>query len=208
MGEIIYLCNFVDCVFIKMMEKYHIILGSQSPRRKELIAGLNIPFECIVIDVEETFPDTIAAEKVPEYLAKLKAAAYEHLLQENTIIITADTVVCLENEILGKPKDASDAKHMLHKLSGKTHEVITGVCITTCAETRTFSATTKVKFASLSSDEIEFYVDKFQPMDKAGSYGIQEWIGYIGVESIEGSYFNVMGLPIQKLYTELKKITL
>ncbi len=190
-----------------VMEKHHIILGSQSPRRKELLAGLNIPFECLVIDVEETYPDTIEAVKVPEYLAKLKAAAYTHLLQENTIIITADTVVCLENEILGKPKDAAVAKLMLQKLSGKTHEVITGVCITTQNETKTFSAHTKVKFAQLTPDEIEFYVENFQPLDKAGSYGIQEWIGYIGVESIEGSYFNVMGLPIQKLYTELKKIS-
>ena len=184
------------------ISKYQIILASQSPRRQELLRGLNIPFEVQTIDVEEDFPDELSAEEIPCYLAEKKAKAYS--LAENTMLITADTIVWLENRVLGKPRDRAEAVKMLTELSGKTHEVITGVCITTKAKRKTFFDVSRVRFAELSQEEIEFYVENFRPYDKAGAYGIQEWIGYIGAEYIEGSFYNIMGLPIQRLYAELK----
>jgi septum formation protein len=187
------------------LKNYRIILGSQSPRREELLNGLNIPFETAVIDVEETYPREIVGVDIPMYLAEKKANAYEKNLDENTMLITADTIVWLEGRVYNKPKDKADAAAMLKNLSGKTHQVITGVCITTKNKRRTFHVISEVRFARLTNQEIEFYLDNYQPYDKAGAYGVQEWIGYIGVEYIEGSYFNVMGLPIQRLYTELKR---
>jgi len=153
--------------------------------------------------VEESYPQQMQAEAIPLYLAELKAQRYASLLKEKTILITADTIVWLNNEVIGKPLDADDAKKMLHKLSGKMHIVYTGVCIRSLHKVTLFTAESKVYFRTLSQGEIDYYVDTYNPVDKAGAYGIQEWIGYIGVERIEGSYFNVMGLPVQKLYNAL-----
>lgn len=188
------------------LKKYDIILASQSPRRKELLAGLNVDFRSIVIpDIDESFPDTLQGEEIPKYIASRKAQAYESLLKEDTLVITADTIVLLNNQVYGKPEDAADAKRMLLDLSGKTHLVITGVCLRTFTQTVTFAVTTEVRFALLDEAEIDFYISRYQPFDKAGAYGVQEWIGYVAVEHIEGSYFNIMGLPVQRLYQELKK---
>lgn len=188
------------------LKKYDIILASQSPRRKELLAGLNVDFRSIVIpDIDESFPDTLQGEEIPKYIASRKAQAYESLLKEDTLVITADTIVLLNNRVYGKPEDAADAKRMLLDLSGKTHLVITGVCLRTFTQTVTFAVTTEVRFAPLDEAEIDFYISRYQPFDKAGAYGVQEWIGYVAVEHIEGSYFNIMGLPVQRLYQELKK---
>lgn len=187
-----------------MNSQLNIILGSQSPRRKELLAGLDLPFTTKVIPgLEETYPDSLKDEEIPVYLAEQKADAYT--LADNDLLITADTIVWLNGKVYGKPTDEEEAKNMLRALSGKTHEVITGVCLRTNQKNLSFASTTKVTFAQLTEDEIEYYIHKYRPMDKAGSYGVQEWIGYIGVEHIEGSYFNVMGLPIQRLYTALKQ---
>ncbi|MBR5237156.1 MAG: septum formation protein Maf [Paludibacteraceae bacterium] len=182
----------------------NVILGSQSPRRKELLGGLDIEFTTKVIPgLEETYPDTLQGEEIPVYLAEQKADAYT--LEDNDLLITADTIVWLDGRVYGKPTDEAEAREMLRSLSGKTHDVITGVCVRTNKKNVSFASTTKVRFAELTEEEINHYVEKYRPMDKAGSYGVQEWIGYIGVEHIEGSYFNVMGLPIQKLYTVLKE---
>ena len=182
----------------------NVILGSQSPRRKELLGGLDIEFTTKVIPgLEETYPDTLQGEEIPVYLAEQKADAYT--LEDNDLLITADTIVWLDGRVYGKPADEAEAREMLRSLSGKTHDVITGVCVRTNKKNVSFASTTKVRFAELTEEEINHYVNKYRPMDKAGSYGVQEWIGYIGVEHIEGSYFNVMGLPIQKLYTVLKE---
>ena len=188
------------------MTDYKIILASQSPRRKELIAHLNIPFEVLVKEgVEEVFPESMPCEEVPVYLALQKAITYREELQKNDIlVITADTVVICDGQILGKPKDRSEAVSMLNILSGKAHEVITGVALTAKDKQRDFTVSTKVFFKPLTEEEIDFYIDRYKPFDKAGAYGIQEWIGMIGIERIEGSYFNVVGLPVQKLYSELK----
>jgi septum formation protein len=191
---------------LKNLAKYNIILASKSPRRHELLKGIDIPFTVKTIEgLEEIYPDTLVGEEIPLFLAELKAKAFNEFLQDNTLIITADTIVWLEGKELGKPKDLSHAKKMLQQLSGKEHEVITGVCILTKQKKVTFTATSAVRFATLSDDEIDYYLEHYSPLDKAGSYGVQEWIGYIAVEHIEGSYFNVMGLPIQRLYRELKK---
>lgn len=187
------------------LKNYNIILGSKSPRREELLQGLNIPFETALIDVEETYPREIVGVDIPMYLAEKKANAYAEKLLENDLLITADTIVWLEGKVYNKPKDKADATAMLRTLSGKTHQVITGVCISTKNKRKTFHVISEVRFARLTSQEIDFYLDNYAPYDKAGAYGVQEWIGYIGVEYIEGSYFNVMGLPIQRLYTELKR---
>lgn len=182
-----------------------ILLASKSPRRHELLKMLDLPFSVIEIkDIEEIFPEDLKSEKVPEYLSKLKASAYEENLDKEDILITADTIVLLENEILGKPRDMEEAKKMLSKLSDRTHKVITGVTISSQKKSVTFSTVTDVKFSKLSQRDIADYVDKYRPLDKAGAYGIQEWIGAIGVESISGSYYNVMGLPIHRLYKELQ----
>jgi septum formation protein len=187
------------------LNNYNIILASQSPRRAELLAGLNIPFEIKVIDIEESYPSQLVGVDIPMYLAEKKADAFAGQMKENSLLITADTIVWHEGRVFGKPKDKADAIDMLKSLSGKTHQVITGVCISTFNKRKTFHAISEVRFASFLSEEIEYYLHNFKPYDKAGAYGVQEWIGFIGVEHIEGSYFNVMGLPIQRLYTELKR---
>ena len=181
-----------------------LLLASRSPRRRELLKLLDIPFTIVDIrDVEESYSSDLPPEKVPEFLSQLKAAAYSGSLLDGDILITADTVVLLEDKILGKPADLDEAKNMLQALSGKTHKVITGVTLTTKQTSVTFSSVTEVKFSRLSPIDIDFYVESFRPLDKAGAYGIQEWIGAIGVESINGSFYNVMGLPVHKLYHEL-----
>ena len=183
-----------------MMKK--IILSSNSPRRKELLAGLDIPFEVKVLSgIDESYPEGLGVEEIPQYIAMEKAAAYD--IAEDEIVITADTVVVLGDAILGKPVDESDAKNMLRALSGNTHRVVTGVCITSVDKQRKFSVVSEVTFKVLSDTEIDYYVNRYHPFDKAGAYGIQEWIGYVGVTSLKGSYFNVMGLPVQRIYEEL-----
>lgn len=185
---------------------YDIILASNSPRRKELLSGLDINYRVLTLpDLDESYPLSLQGEDIAVYIAKEKAGAYSHLLQGNTLLITADTIVLLDGKVYGKPIDADDAKRMLGELSGHTHQVITGVCITTKEKQQSFAVTSEVRFAILNDSEIDYYVDTYQPFDKAGAYGIQEWIGYIAVEHINGSYFNVMGLPIQRLYQELKR---
>ena len=183
---------------------YRIILASNSPRRKELLRGLDLEFEVKVLpDIEENYPKGLPTAEIPVFIAAEKAAAYQTLMAADELIITADTVVVLGDEVLGKPIDLDDARRMLHELSGKTHQVITGVCLMTREKQRKFAVTTDVTFKMLTDVEINYYVDKYQPLDKAGAYGIQEWIGYIGVTGLQGSYFNVMGLPVQRIYNEL-----
>lgn len=185
-------------------DNYHIILASNSPRRRELLSGLDLDFEVKVLpDIEENYPETLATQDIPVYIATEKAAAYKNLMSEHDLIITADTVVVLGDKVLGKPESLDDAKRMLHELSGHTHQVITGVCLMTRTRQRSFSVTTDVTFKQLTEAEIDYYVEKYRPLDKAGAYGIQEWIGYIGVTGLNGSYFNVMGLPVQRIYNEL-----
>lgn len=186
------------------MSNIQLILGSKSPRRQALIQELGFPVEIRTKEVEEIYPESLVPTDVPEYLAKLKAAPLVDQLLEHEVLVTSDTIVILNNEVLGKPKDANDAKEMLSRLSGNTHTVITGVCLTSNEKQLSFSSHTKVFFSELSSEEIDHYIEKHQPFDKAGSYGIQEWIGYIGVSKIEGCYYNVMGLPLHDLYASLK----
>jgi septum formation protein len=189
---------------LERLNQYHIILASMSPRRRFLLGELGVKFEAVANnDIEESYPLHLKAEAIPLYLARHKANAYSVLLKERTILITADTIVWLEDEVIGKPGDKEDAKIMLRKLSGRMHYVYTGVCITSLHKEQTFTAESKVFFRNLTDHEIDYYVEQYNPVDKAGAYGIQEWIGYVGVERIEGSYFNVMGLPVQKLYSTL-----
>ena len=184
-----------------------IILASNSPRRKELLAGLGLDYEVRTLQgLDESYPEGLSMEEIPQYISRKKAAAYE--LKEDELLITADTIVYLDGEVLGKPADEAEAKEMLRKLSGKTHQVITGVTLTWSDQQHSFASVSQVTFAELTEAEIEHYVTHYRPLDKAGAYGIQEWIGYIGVTSLQGSYFNVMGLPVQKLYTEMKKLNL
>lgn len=184
----------------------NLILASNSPRRKKLLRGLDLDFEVRVLPgVAETYPDSLSALDVAEYIATEKAEAYKSVITEHDLVITADTVVVVDNAVLGKPSDETDAKAMLRRLSGRTHQVVTGVCLTTVNRQRHFSVTTDVTFKQLTDDEITYYVSHYHPLDKAGAYGIQEWIGYIGVTAIHGSYFNVMGLPVQRIYEELSK---
>ena len=187
------------------MKSYQLILASQSPRRKELLEGLGIPFCVRVIEgIDESFPEDLPIEDIPIYISKQKASVYAKCIAEDEVVLTADTVVVCQGQVLGKPKDEDDARRMLNLLSGRTHEVITGVTVKTREEEKSFSVVTEVQFKSLTPQEIDFYIRRFKPFDKAGAYGIQEWIGYIGVISIRGSYFNVMGLPVQRIYEELK----
>lgn len=185
---------------------YKIILASQSPRRQELLAGLDIPFTVKVIPgIEEVYPETLQGPDVALFLAKQKAAAYSSMLDENTLVITADTIVWCDGIVLGKPVDEEDARQMIARLSGRSHTVYTGVSLQSKSKQVAFSVSTEVTFALLSESEIAYYVEKYRPMDKAGSYGVQEWIGYVAVENINGSFYNVMGLPVQRLYAELKQ---
>ncbi len=184
---------------------YKIILASNSPRRKELLSGIDVDYEIRTLpDIDESYPDDLPNEEVAEYIARKKASAYAAELSAETLLITADTVVLLDDTILGKPLDAADAKRMLRVLSGKTHRVITGVCLTSRQKQVAFSSVSHVTFGELSDEEIDYYVEKYRPFDKAGAYGVQEWIGYVAVKHIDGSYFNVMGLPIYRVYNELK----
>lgn len=190
---------------IGMKDKYNIILSSNSPRRKELLAGLDLDFEVRVIPgIDESYPEDMPVGEIAEYIASKKSDAYKSLIKGNDLVLTADTVVILGDKVLGKPANLDDAKGMLRLLSGKTHHVITGVCLMTKDKQRHFSVVTDVSFKELSDAEIDYYVERYKPLDKAGAYGIQEWIGHIGVTSIAGSYFNVMGLPVQRIYTELQ----
>ncbi|MDE6494663.1 MAG: Maf family nucleotide pyrophosphatase [Duncaniella sp.] len=189
------------------LSKYRIILASGSPRRRELMSLLDIDFEVNTsIDVDESH-DGISSREVAPFLSRVKADAYRALLTSggNELVITADTVVILDDKVLGKPRDSREAVGMLSALSGRVHEVITGVTVMTAGKTVTFSATSKVEFAPLSTDEIEYYVNRFRPLDKAGAYGIQEWIGAAGIRGIDGSFYNVMGLPVHRLYDTLKE---
>lgn len=188
------------------LQKYEILLASNSPRRRELLAGLDIEYRVTALpEVDESYPATLSGEEIPLYISQEKAAAYRNQMKENTLLITADTIVWLDGRVYGKPHDLDDAKAMLRALSGKTHTVITGVTLTSMQKQVSFAVSTEVDFAPLADDEIDYYVDRYRPLDKAGAYGVQEWIGYIGVTGLHGSYYNVMGLPIQRLYTELKK---
>lgn len=192
---------------LENIQNYKIVLASNSPRRRELLSGLNLDYTVRVLpDIDESYPDYLKGEEIPMYISRKKADAYRNSMNENELIITADTVVYIHGKVLGKPKSLEEAKEMLRKLSGNTHQVITGVSLTTREIQRTFSAVTQVTFDVLTEDEIEFYVEKYRPLDKAGAYGVQEWIGFVGVSQLEGSYFNVMGLPVQRLYQELKKL--
>lgn len=191
------------------LKRYRIILASQSPRRQALLKELGLDFEVIANnEIEEAWPQELSKEQIPVYLAELKAAHIMPEVPENTLLITADTIVWLNGHVIGKPFDNTDAVRILKELSGAVHEVITGVCLRTGNRKRTFIASSLVYFARLSDEEINYYVQNYRPYDKAGAYGIQEWIGYIGLEKIEGSYYNVMGMPVQKLYTELKSFIL
>lgn len=185
------------------IEQYEIILGSGSPRRKFLLAELGWKFQVIVKDVDESFDPNLKREEIPLYLCELKAAAFEKDLTGNRLVITADTVVWVDGMVLNKPGSYEEAMSMLRQLSGNTHEVITGVCMRSASKMRSFHIVTKVKFRELSEKELDYYISTYKPYDKAGAYGAQEWIGYVGVERIEGSYFNVMGLPVKELYEEI-----
>jgi septum formation protein len=203
--------------------KYNIILGSQSPRRRELMAGLDIPFTCVTIDADESYPYELQAGDIPLYISRAKARAYACELRENDLLITSDTIVWLNGEMLGKPQNEADAKAMLARLSGQTHEVYTAVCFTWLDTSHpssslqggkqevgscSFVDCTKVTFKTLSEQEIDYYVSKYRPLDKAGAYGVQEWIGYVGVTKMEGSYFNVMGFPISRVYDTLRELAI
>ena len=185
-------------------KEFRILLASNSPRRKALFGELGLPFKLVAIEgVDETYPAHLNEEEIPVYLAQKKAKFFKDMIDEKTLVITADTIVILGHEVLEKPSGRQEAVEMLRKLSGKRHRVITGVCIHTRDKEKTFHSVTEVFFSSLTDEDILYYVDNYRPLDKAGAYGIQEWIGYIGVERIEGSYFNVMGLPVYELYCSL-----
>lgn len=193
-------------MILSNLKDYHIILGSKSPRRQRLLKEIGIDFEVKVIEeFNESYPDELTREEIPVYLAEQKALAFENIMNKNTLLITADTIVWMNNRVLGKPKDETEAVLILKKLSGTMHHVYSGVCIKTLLKKISFYAKTEVYFSKLSDEEIRFYIQNYKPFDKAGAYGIQEFIGYIGVEKIEGSFFNVMGMPIHRLYQELKK---
>ena len=187
-------------------KNHRIILASGSPRRQQFLKELDVDFEIQLKDIEEIYPEHLQAEEITNFLAKLKASAFVLNLQENDILITSDTIVWLNNKALGKPKDYEDAFKMLTEMSGTTHKVITSVCIKTTNKESVFYEETLVTFTKLSSDEIKYYLNNYQPFDKAGSYGIQEWIGLVAIEKIEGSYANVVGLPTHRLYEELMKL--
>ena len=183
---------------------YKIILASNSPRRRELLGGLGLDFTVRVMEgIDESWPHDLKGQEIPLFISKEKAAPYKSTIARDELVITADTIVYVDGQVLGKPHDEADARRMLRLISGRWHEVITGVTLMTAEREHSFAVTTKVKFCNLSDSEIDYYIKNYAPMDKAGAYGIQEWIGYVGVEAIEGSYFNVVGLPVQRLYREL-----
>lgn len=187
------------------LKGYKLVLASQSPRRRELLKGLDVEFSTCSVDADESFPADLKGADAVQYICKAKANAYKPLLDNNTIAITADTVVILDDKIIGKPKSYEEAFSMIRSLSGRVHEVITAVCIFSREKESCFYSSTEVHFSEITDEEIKYYIDKYKPFDKAGSYGVQEWIGYIGIEKIVGSYFNVMGLPVKRLYDELKE---
>jgi septum formation protein len=192
-------------MMISIFDKYRIILASRSPRRQQLLRDLGLKFDVAEMDYDETFPDNLQGEEAAIYLAKRKSDSFRHILADNDIIITADTIVWCNNRALGKPVDSRDARRMILELSGNTHEVITGVNLLSSKKEVAFCESTKVTFEKLSDEEIDFYIHEFKPFDKAGAYGIQEWIGIAACSRIEGSYFNVVGLPVQRVYRELLK---
>lgn len=185
--------------------QYQFILGSKSPRRQQLLHSLGIEFEVKIKEVNEIYPEKLSMEEIPVFLSRKKAEPFRDNLKENELLITADTIVCYDSKVLGKPANKVEARNMLRMLSGNVHQVITGVCLTSIEKQTAFYATSNVEFKQLSENEIDFYITNFKPFDKAGAYGIQEWIGTIGITHIEGSFYNVMGLPIQKLYEEIQK---
>ena len=188
------------------LKKYNVVLASNSPRRKELLQRLGIPFKVrTLLGIDESYPDTLRGEDIVRYISRNKANAYRSSMGPDELLITADTIVYLQGEVMGKPHDADDARRMLRALAGQVHQVITGVTILTANDMENFAVTSQVKFSDLSDDEINYYVDRYLPLDKAGAYGIQEWIGLVAVEELRGSYFNVVGLPIQRLYQALKR---
>ena len=190
---------------LENVNKYEIVLASNSPRRKELLQRMGVNFKVrTLFGIDESYPDSLRGEDIVCYISRNKAKAYQSSMAPNELLITADTIVYVDGEVMGKPKNAEQAKEMLHKLSGKTHQVITGVTIVTAKRTENFGVTSQVKFTNITDEEINFYVDNYLPFDKAGAYGIQEWIGIVAVEEIKGSYFNVVGLPVQRLYQKLK----
>ncbi len=193
-------------MMLEHLENYTVVLASKSPRRQELLKGMGVRFVCLTKETPEDYPE-MPFKKVPEYLSRQKSLAFtDEELPPNYLLITADTVVIAENEILGKPADREDAMRMLHVLSGKSHHVVTGVTVRTKDKTKTFSAISKVTFVPLDLEEMAYYVDRYKPYDKAGAYGIQEWIGYVGISGLQGSFYNVMGLPTRKLYQTLKSL--
>lgn len=190
-----------------MNGRYKIVLASNSPRRRELLAGLGLPFEVrVMADIDESYPADLPVGEVARYISGKKADAYRGSLADDELLITADTVVIVGDEILGKPVDEADATRMLRLISGRTHQVTTGVAMLTTTQERRFTVTTDVTFRPLTDDEIHYYISRYKPFDKAGAYGIQEWIGYVGVTSLRGSYYNVMGLPVQRIYETLQQI--
>ncbi len=190
---------------LENLNKYEIVLASNSPRRKELLQRMGVNFKVrTLFGIDESYPDSLRGEDIVCYISRNKAKAYQSSMAPNELLITADTIVYVDGEVMGKPKNAEQAKEMLHKLSGKTHQVITGVTIVTAKRTENFGVTSQVKFTNITDEEINFYVDNYLPFDKSGAYGIQEWIGIVAVEEIKGSYFNVVGLPVQRLYQKLK----
>jgi len=190
---------------MKWFPAYNYILASKSPRRNQLLQSLGITFQLVIKEVEENYPENLTKEEIPVFLAELKAKPFLTDLGENDLIITADTIVWFNGEVLGKPNDKADAKKMLRQLSGNEHQVISGVCLTSKFKQKSFHSISNVQFKFLTDSEIDYYISEFKPFDKAGAYGIQEWIGTIGITHIEGSFYNVMGLPIQKLYEEIQK---
>lgn len=190
---------------MKWFPAYNYILASKSPRRNQLLQSLGITFQLVIKEVEENYPENLTKEEIPVFLAELKAKPFLTDLGVNDLIITADTIVWFNGEVLGKPKDKADAKKMLRQLSGNEHQVISGVCLTSKVKQKSFHSISNVQFKILTDSEIDYYISEFKPFDKAGAYGIQEWIGSIGITHIEGSFYNVMGLPIQRLYEEIQK---
>lgn len=190
---------------MEMLKGKRLILASSSPRRQELIKGLDIPFETRVYEVEESYPENLLNDEIPEYLARLKASIFENTLTDDEVIITSDTIVLYKDQLMVKPKDKTQAREMLRKLSGEMHRVLTSVCVTGISKQVCITDESKVHFKELDENEIDYYIDNYNPYDKAGGYGIQDWLGFIAIEKIEGSYYNIMGLPTHRLYEVLKQ---